>query len=674
MSSNSFKVKNSLVLTPKDLTTLVSPEAGDIACDINDNNKIKKYDAVTSSWSEVGSGAASLDSIFQLIGDDVSSWSKGNNATFLGGGSLAGTFATESASPLNGLQSYKYTQAAGSLNDYIASPVKSVPARFRGQTCILSFPFNYNGSTNDIEVVLYDVTNSAIIPNSMFITSSSTTSVLTSYITIPTTCSSIRVGFKVAVANSGKILNFDDVQLSQTSLYTPQPESQSSYLNSSTSFTNTTITGALTSSVNSGIFSYNSSTGVYTILKTARISAHVSMNTTAAAYTQAEIRVDNVVVAQSLSNNNSGYFSTTSYSGILSAGQTIAFLNNSATASSVQKISLSATANSDQILTAPETFSTDTASLQYASSAAYTLSTLSNAPVGTFITFTYAANTNTRTQTATAPSQSTADMNANGIQVFTRAYNAASTAGNPAAIAIQIGKGLKGKSLDLYKSAGKATAGSLNAVTISSTIEQGFYFNAYNEITGILLLDAGATFYATTTSKSFAFADLTSQTSGYLVINASKNPALTGLGLGTVAARAVQSSGQSIAASSNVTLTWDAIKTFDTNGALNTSTGIYTVAENGYYEILGQIAYASTSWGANLSALLYIYINGSVYATGGDQTSGGAVSTVLRRSIATNAFLKKGDQITLVAFHNSTVKTLATAQDSNYFSITKVSV
>jgi len=272
----------------------------------------------------------------------------------------------------------------------------------------------------------------------------------------------------------------------------PQPESQSSYLNSSTSFTNTIITGALTSSIGSGIFSYNSSTGLYTILKTAIISAHVSMNTTAAAYTQAEIRVNNVTVAQSLSNNNSGYFSTTSYSGILSAGQTIAFLNNSATASSVQKISLSATANSDQILTAPESFSTDTASLSYASSAAYTLSTLQNAPVGTFITFTYAANTNTRTQTTTAPSQSTADMNANGIQIFTRAYNAASTAGNPAAIAIQIGKGLKGKSLDLYKSAGKVTAGSLDYVVFGTdSASRGVRFREYEETTGILILDAG---------------------------------------------------------------------------------------------------------------------------------------------------------------------------------------
>jgi microcystin-dependent protein len=95
-------------------------------------------------------------------------------------------------------------------------------------------------------------------------------------------------------------------------------------------------------------------------------------------------------------------------------------------------------ATNEAILTPTETFSTDTASLSYAGSAAYTLSTLQNAPVGTFITFTYAINTNTRTQTTTRPTQTDADMNVNGIQMFARAYNAASTAAQPAAIAIQI--------------------------------------------------------------------------------------------------------------------------------------------------------------------------------------------------------------------------------------------
>jgi microcystin-dependent protein len=189
-------------------------------------------------------------------------------------------------------------------------------------------------------------------------------------------------------------------------------------------------------------------------------------------------------------------------------------------------------AANEAILAPTETFSTDTASLSYASSAAYTLSTLQNAPVGTFITFTYAANTNTRTQTTTAPTQSTADMNTNGILLYTRAYNAASTAANPAAVAIQIGKGLKGKSLDLYKSAGKVNSGSLDMYGAeTTTYTLGVHLNTYNESTGILLVDAGYRYANAAVNCFLLYADGTTQTSGYLVINASKSPALTGVPL-----------------------------------------------------------------------------------------------------------------------------------------------
>lgn len=183
------------------------------------------------------------------------------------------------------------------------------------------------------------------------------------------------------------------------------------------------------------------------------------------------------------------------------------------------------------ILSKTEEFSTDTASLTYASSSQYTLATLNTAPVGTFITFTYAASTNTRTQTTTAPTQTTADMNVNGIQIYTRAYNAASTAGNPAAVAIQIGKGLKGVSLNLYKSTAKATAGTLDAWQNDSASRYGAGIKDYNELTGILVIDAGFNYATTTTAANFSFSDITQQTSGYVTINASKSPALVGVPL-----------------------------------------------------------------------------------------------------------------------------------------------
>lgn len=501
------------------------------------------YDGTTQRWNLIGGtgsgagGSSSLDTIFQLYGDELlNSWTTGNNATFLGGGTLAGTFAYDNTTPLNGVNSYRYTQAAGSLNDYIAGPAQTVAARFRGQTCILSLPFNYNGNSNEIAVVVYDVTNSALLPTTTYLTGTSgSTKVFTSYITIPATCSSIRVGFKVAVLNSGKILNFDDVQLSQTSLYVPQPLSQSSSL-IGLGFTGVIdITGALSSNTNTGLYSYNSTTGVYTILKRCSVDITATFSTSAAASVQPVIYLNtSTILASSNAPAVPSQWVTASVSKELEIGETFKVTNNTGTTSNA-RVYVTATATSDQILTAPETFSTDTASLTYASSAQYTLATLANAPVGTFITFTYAASTNTRTQTTGSgagnlrPTQTDADMNSNGIRIYTRAYNAASTGELPACIAIQIGKGHKGFNLGLYKSAGKTTSGEFNYIVNSSTVEYGINIKSYNEVTGVLTVDAGLVQISTNTVHTLLFSDNTSQTSGYLTISASKNPALTGM-------------------------------------------------------------------------------------------------------------------------------------------------
>ena len=225
-----------------------------------------------------------------------------------------------------------------------------------------------------------------------------------------------------------------------------------------------------------------------------------------------------------------------SWTGVLDVGDFLSFGSSSSVVSDATPapVYITATALSNQILTAPETFSTDTASLRYANASEYTLSTLANAPVGTYITFTYAANTNTRTQTTLTnrPTQTDADMNVNGIQIFTRAYNAASTAAQPAAFAIQIGKGLKGISLDGYRTAGKVGSFTLDHLVISA-IKLGLSFKDYNENTGILYVDAGYDRSAGSTTSFFMVDDVTTatQTSGYLVINASKSPALTGVPL-----------------------------------------------------------------------------------------------------------------------------------------------
>jgi hypothetical protein len=123
-------------------------------------------------------------------------------------------------------------------------------------------------------------------------------------------------------------------------------------------------------------------------------------------------------------------------------------------------------------------------------------------------------------------------MNVNGIRLFARAFNQTSTAASPARIAIQIGKGLKGRSVEIFKSTAKVTAGSLDYY-LAGDQKQGA-FTSYNELTGILTVDAGYDPNGVSTAAGgpgFLFSDASKQNDGYLVINASKSPALTGVPL-----------------------------------------------------------------------------------------------------------------------------------------------
>lgn len=246
---------------------------------------------------------------------------------------------------------------------------------------------------------------------------------------------------------------------------------------------------------------------------------------------------------------------------------------------------------SDQILTAPETFSTDTAPLVYAGSSTYTLATLNTAPVGTFITYTYAGSTNTRTQTTTAPTQTTADMNTNGIRVFTRAYATLSTAANPVVIAIQIGKGLKGLSMVPFQTTGKTLQGNLDSFVKNTTVEYGFHSKDYNETTGILLLDGGFCLNTTTTNREIQFTDTTTASAAYVVVNASKNPALVGVPLlqprfATISdVRASGTSAGGTTAGTFITRTLNTLE--DPNGIVTSLTANQFVLPAGTYYVEG---------------------------------------------------------------------------------------
>ncbi len=208
----------SRITLPKDtlanLTSLTRKE-GTVAYG-SDTDKVYYDDGV--SLTPIGSGGAGSPAIYSTLKSDEDSgtWTTGNNATFLGAGAISGTFVKQNGTnPLNGAYSYTLTQATGSLNDYVVSPNQPVPLRARGNTNRCKLVYTYDGLDNDIKAIIYDATNSAILSSqTAYVKTSSIGKQFEILFDVPATCVNLRVGFHVVVANSGKVLKFDDIQVS----------------------------------------------------------------------------------------------------------------------------------------------------------------------------------------------------------------------------------------------------------------------------------------------------------------------------------------------------------------------------------------------------------------------------------------------------------------------------
>lgn len=150
---------------------------------------------------------------------DTADFSKGNNAAFMGGGTMQGTLSLESVSPISKDKSLKYVQAAGSLNDYFASEEISLDPKQAGSLCSKVLYYTYDGNFGDIRLIAWDETNDqelAIGAGQIEDAADPTRYAL--YFSIPSTCTSLRWGAQVEVENIGATLVVDDVQMTQDPL------------------------------------------------------------------------------------------------------------------------------------------------------------------------------------------------------------------------------------------------------------------------------------------------------------------------------------------------------------------------------------------------------------------------------------------------------------------------
>ena len=494
--------------------------------------------------SPLGGGSSSLETILQLTASEqLSDWSTGDDATFLGGGTLSGSFVKETTAPLHGAASYKYTQAAGSLNDYLVSAAFPVDTRFRGTQVYLQFPYKYDGSTNDIQIILYDATNSAIITTTSDVvvgTNNANQSAVVAAL-IPLTCASIRVGFQVKSLNSGKVFQFDDVQLSQ-SLY---QISSTSTLESIEALTQTTTFGSINTGVPVLNITKNTANGIIRIdssatngtsfvaLKDCEFSILASVFGTGSGTASAHITRNATVLTSSspdglvsvATNIDTGYRFQIGANLKLLTGDIVRLQRNGTDLNTIAYVTITVSSTSSNIVTPIQQISSDTLPFTFKATAI-----TASDPIGTYNTYTYAANTNVATISASAPTQTSASMNTNGFQLTARAYNAASTTATPTRVDVKIGPGLKAQQILAYVSTGKVNPISYDHYLLSNTNEYGVY-QTYDENTGILSINAGVCISGTVSVRRvgnslITFAD---EVSGYFVFNASTAPSIAAL-------------------------------------------------------------------------------------------------------------------------------------------------
>jgi len=512
---------------------------------LNDQATISGVYGDNSRFQVVGGtgagGSSSLDTVFQLTAQEVlTDW----DITAI----QSGTFVKETVAPFNGLASYKFTRSTSSSTAIILSPAKDVAVRFRGQTCTLYFPYSYNGLNGIATAQLYDATNAAFIPGILALDGTNGgIKIARMNATIPLTCTSVRVVYTFTGADNSKVLQFDDVQLtSDTTIMAPIFSPDSTIRLTVANGYGSTATkirrfSTVVEQVGSAILYQDSATNgaSFTILEKGIYDISFSDAFTTTGYCGISINSASLTTnVQDLVNPAErpaiGFngvataVATCAWSGELAVG-TIIRPHTSGNAASGNMTTFTISKNGKQtnsIVSAPETFNSDTASFNFLTAAQATVATLGNFPIGSYITCLQTGGGNTRTQNSTRPTQTDADMNINGINIAARAYSGTSTAGLPSVFIINIGKGLSGREIDVYKSVGRTNGNQLGLPILDGTFEEGIRIIGYDSNTGLLTIDAGYRSGTTSTAR-FVFADGTTQTSGYLVIKASKSPALT---------------------------------------------------------------------------------------------------------------------------------------------------
>jgi hypothetical protein len=169
------------------------------------------YDANASQFKQVGSGeggGGGLDTFNTQDFEDTgfTNNSSGNNASFLGGGTLDGTFSLETSSPISKSQSWKYVAGSSSLNDYLEVEVIDLDLKQRDTDIKVRFSADMTNMPVNATFVCYDKTNSAVLSSTLDILEASQARAFYEFaFYVPSTCAQISWGIHFNVSAPGSL-------------------------------------------------------------------------------------------------------------------------------------------------------------------------------------------------------------------------------------------------------------------------------------------------------------------------------------------------------------------------------------------------------------------------------------------------------------------------------------
>jgi hypothetical protein len=169
-----------------------------------------------TKWQEVALEDKTLDYFYadNFEVEFIDNYTSGSSAAFDGGGAINGSINLETASPIARENSINYTMnaASGSASDWFASPSIALDSKQKGNYVGLTGSYTYNGSDDDISLILWDDTNDTILDELEIDTATNSQSFqLTAY--VPSSSSALKWGAYVNTHNSSKELIVDDIQI-----------------------------------------------------------------------------------------------------------------------------------------------------------------------------------------------------------------------------------------------------------------------------------------------------------------------------------------------------------------------------------------------------------------------------------------------------------------------------